>query len=247
MSAWSSDDIDDLRDYVALGYTVDFIAAITGRDGPDIERKIVDLGLGMSSKPDVAEPAPAPAARKHWDRMTVEERIVAVAAMRADGVPYSEIGRTLHTGKSAIAGYVNRYPDRFGPVMHDDTGGPRGKREKAAPKQQPPRVPKQPKPKAVATARIKPVPLPPEPILPPDPAAAIPLFEAVGKRRCHYPLWGNALPAPNMLDGLCCGMPAPEGRSYCAHHHAEAHSTRSLAPISESGKSMFFLPKRRVA
>lgn len=302
MKGWTDEEIEDLRDYIALGYALDFIAAITERRRDAVQAMIDALGIGPSPSdiPEVTKPsgagqataaafesptadvtsvqeapagasagvqgryeptpAPFPAAPEpsraasaaildkpardlRWDEMTREERIAEISSRRRSGSSNSQIAIALHTSRGAICGFSDRHKDQLPPSDFSAPVRTGGAKKPRAPRQ--PRAPSMVSPMP-AIPRQKPQALPPEPVLPPDPAAVVPLIEA-GARRCHFPLWGNARPAPTMLDGLACGMPAPEGQSYCAHHHVLTHSMRGLAPVSESEKSTFIFPKRRAA
>lgn len=304
MTNWTDDQLEDLRDYIALGYTLDFIVAMTEWPRLLVIAKMDELGItstitglpevtkpsgagqataaavespaaamtsvqeasadasaGVQGRIDEPHPAPfpaptsmaAPARSWRWDEMTKEERVAEVSRLRIDGASNRRIADALRTNRNTICGFCDRYKASLPPSRYLARGGnalakkvraARGggvKPTKGAGNKTPRMTTPMPAPRLKA-----PQPPSPEPILPPDPSATVPLIDA-GARRCHYPLWGNSLPAPSMTEGLCCGMPTAEGHSYCAHHHALTHSGRILTPVTESAKSTMTFPKRRAA
>lgn len=118
-----------------------------------------------------------------------EARIATLQRLCDEGHTISQISKEMGTTRNAVAGA------RFRLGMSD-------------PDRSPIKRPLTPKPIVRAASRV-------EAVSQKAKGKGVSMLEVIGKRRCHFPMWGNK-EAPNFR---YCGDPTSTSRTYCDHHH----------------------------
>jgi GcrA cell cycle regulator len=119
-----------------------------------------------------------------------ESRIATLQRLCDEGRSISYIAKEMGTTRNAVAGA------RFRLGMSD-------------PSRSPIKRPSKPKPIVRALSRVEAA------AVKAPKGGGVSMLDVIGKRRCHFPMWGNK-EAPNFR---YCGASTNLHRDYCDHHH----------------------------